>query len=166
MVYPSNRVRLSTRHFASNLRARLIEFMSAPSVSGETETIIASAAEVREKFRRVKPLKEISATQRGWTLDVLNIVRRLVESKLASGMDCGGMTPLSPGETCLAAPERGHVRALQTRFTTSEIYSFERELEQLHPGNRHICDKIRQQLQALRDTGFLIHLGRGEWRLK
>ena len=34
--------------------------------------------EVREKFKRVKPLKDISVTQRGWTLDVLNVVRRLV----------------------------------------------------------------------------------------
>jgi hypothetical protein len=34
--------------------------------------------EVREKFKRVKPLKDISVTQRGWTLDVLNAIRRLV----------------------------------------------------------------------------------------
>jgi hypothetical protein len=42
---------------------------------------------------------------------------------------------------------------------------FTRELEKLHPDNRHVRDKIRQQLQVLRDTGLLIHLGRGEWRL-
>jgi Dam-replacing HTH domain len=29
----------------------------------------------------------------------------------------------------------------------------------------YIKDKIRQQLQVLRDLGLLIHLGRGEWRL-
>jgi hypothetical protein len=29
---------------------------------------------VRAKYKRVKPLKDISATQRGWTLDVLNVV--------------------------------------------------------------------------------------------
>ena len=44
-------------------------------------TIIVPPEEVREKFRRVKPLKDIPITQRGWTLDVLNIVRRLVESR-------------------------------------------------------------------------------------
>jgi type II restriction enzyme len=38
-------------------------------------------------------------------------------------------------------------------------------LEKLHPDNRHVKDKIRQQLQVLRDAGLLIHLGRGEWRL-
>ena len=36
--------------------------------------MIASPAEVRAQFRRVKPLPDISVTQRGWTLDVLNIV--------------------------------------------------------------------------------------------
>jgi hypothetical protein len=29
-------------------------------------------------------------------------------------------------------------------FTTTDVYAFERELEQLHPDNRHIRDKIRQ----------------------
>jgi hypothetical protein len=36
---------------------------------------------VREKFRQIKPLKELSVKERGWTLDVLNVVRRLANSK-------------------------------------------------------------------------------------
>jgi type II restriction enzyme len=44
-----------------------------------TECKVTPATEVREKFKRVKPLKDLSVTQRGWTLDVLNIVRRLCE---------------------------------------------------------------------------------------
>jgi hypothetical protein len=39
-------------------------------------------------------------------------------------------------------------------------------LEKLHPDNRHIRDKIRQQLQVLRDMGFLIQPERGVWRVK
>jgi hypothetical protein len=31
--------------------------------------------------------------------------------------------------------------------------------------NRHILDKIRGQLQVLRDTCLLIHLERGRWRI-
>jgi type II restriction enzyme len=50
-------------------------------------------------------------------------------------------------------------------FTTADVYAFERELEQLHPDNRNVRPKIRQQLQILRDTGLLIHIDRGEWRL-
>jgi hypothetical protein len=36
----------------------------------------------------------------------------------------------------------------------------------LHPGNRHIRDKIRQQLQNLRDAGLLRHVSRGVWMLR
>jgi type II restriction enzyme len=49
-------------------------------------------------------------------------------------------------------------------FATADVYAFERELEQLHPDNRNVRPKIRQQLQILRDAGFLIHIGKCEWR--
>jgi len=35
----------------------------------------------------------------------------------------------------------------------------------LAPGNLHVKDKIRQQLQILRDAGLLLHIDRGLWRL-
>lgn len=41
---------------------------------------VTSEKAVRAQFRRVKPLAEIKATERGWTLDVLNAVRRLGRS--------------------------------------------------------------------------------------
>jgi type II restriction enzyme len=114
---------------------------SAPSSSGESResqsrltsaaTIIVPPEEVRAKYKRVKPLENISVTQRGWTLDVLNAIRRLGK----------------------------------TEFTTADTYAFTRELERLHPDNRHVRDKIRQQLQVLRDLGLLLHVERGIWRL-
>jgi type II restriction enzyme len=96
-----------------------------------TESEVSPEKEVREQFRRVKPLKDIPITQRGWTLDVLNAIRRLGK----------------------------------TEFTTTDAYVFTRELEKLHPDNRHVRDKIRQQLQVLRDAGLLLHVERGIWRL-
>lgn len=48
-------------------------------------------------------------------------------------------------------------------FTNEEIYAFEPELAKLYPANRHIRDKIRQQLQVLRDRGLLRSPGRGQW---
>jgi type II restriction enzyme len=36
-------------------------------------------------------------------------------------------------------------------FTLQEIYNFEPSLRQKYPENNHINDKIRQQLQFLRD---------------
>ncbi|MEY2466918.1 MAG: hypothetical protein QOD03_1439 [Verrucomicrobiota bacterium] len=118
------------------------------------EKQIVPASEVRSLFRKVKPLKEISVKQRGWTLDVLNVVRRIISE---------GRAPRDPNFSEMSGT-RG-TRPSDT-FTTAEVYAFAPELEKLHPGNRHIRDKIRQQLQVLRDLGFLIHVERGEWRLK
>lgn len=50
-------------------------------------------------------------------------------------------------------------------FTLDDIYAFEDELRRRHPDNRHIKDKIRQQLQVLRDRGYLEFLQRGRYRL-
>jgi len=50
-------------------------------------------------------------------------------------------------------------------FSVAEVYAFEKELEKLHPDNRHVRDKIRQQLQVLRNRGFLLNPERGIWRL-
>jgi type II restriction enzyme len=49
-------------------------------------------------------------------------------------------------------------------FTNDDIYAFEADLAKLYPGNRHIRDKIRQQLQVLRDCGLLQQSHRGVWR--
>lgn len=51
-------------------------------------------------------------------------------------------------------------------FTLADVYRFEPQLHKLHPGNRHIRAKIRQQLQVLRDAGYLEFLGRGEYTVK
>ena len=49
-------------------------------------------------------------------------------------------------------------------FTLDDIYAFERELSGLHPENKHIKDKIRQQLQVLRDKGYLQFISRGRYK--
>ena len=54
----------------------------------------------------------------------------------------------------------------KAKFTNEDVYAFTRELGKLHPGNRHVRDKIRQQLQVLCDAGFLIHVSRNEWKLQ
>lgn len=50
-------------------------------------------------------------------------------------------------------------------FVLNDIYAFEGELNKLHPDNRHIKDKIRQQLQVLRDNGYIDFTTRGQYRL-
>jgi len=50
-------------------------------------------------------------------------------------------------------------------FALDDVYAFENELSVLHPDNRHIKDKIRQQLQILRGKGYLDFVSRGYYRL-
>ena len=54
----------------------------------------------------------------------------------------------------------------QKRFTLQEIYSqFEDELSRLHPQNKNIRPKIRQQLQILRDKRQIRFVGKGIYEL-
>lgn len=50
-------------------------------------------------------------------------------------------------------------------FCLSEIYKREPFLSEIYPNNRNIRAKIRQQLQVLRDLGYLEFLGAGTYRL-
>jgi type II restriction enzyme len=57
------------------------------------------------------------------------------------------------------------MRALnKTEFTLQDVYAFAVQLEKLHPVNRHVRDKIRQQLQVLRDLGRIEFPRRGRYR--
>ncbi len=50
-------------------------------------------------------------------------------------------------------------------FSLADIYRFETELQKIHPENKHIKDKIRQQLQFLRDKGYLSFVDKGKYNL-
>lgn len=91
----------------------------------------SSPSVVRERYEAVRPLASIRAQTRGWTLDVLRMVRKLG----------------------------------QKHFTLQEAYAFENDLSSIYPDNRNVRPKIRQQLQALRDLGFVRFTGRGEYEL-
>jgi type II restriction enzyme len=87
---------------------------------------------VREQYLRVLPFEKLTPEKRGWTLDVLNVLRKLGK----------------------------------TEFALADVYVAEHGLARLHPSNRHVRPKIRQQLQVLRDLGFVRFLGGGEYRLR
>jgi type II restriction enzyme len=90
----------------------------------------SQASTVRRAFNRLRPLEKLHADKRGWTLDVLNIVRSLDK----------------------------------TDFALSDVYERADELAKLHPKNAHVRDKIRQQLQVLRDLDLIEFLGAGLYR--
>jgi len=93
---------------------------------------ILSVSRVRDQFERLQWVRRQRWYNRGWTMDVLRVVRALGKRE----------------------------------FTLSEMYSRAERLRQLHPENRHVEPKIRQQLQRLRDFGFLEFLSPGHYRLK
>jgi type II restriction enzyme len=87
-------------------------------------------SDVRQQYVRLRPLEELAIEKRGWSLDVLKVVRAIGKKE----------------------------------FSLTEVYASEDSLGQVHPRNRHLRDKIRQQLQVLRDIGLLEFLGRGRYR--
>jgi len=81
----------------------------------------------------VKPLKEIGVNERGWTLDVLNAIRRLVESRRRGNET---LTEKSEIDQSLLTSSP------TSEFTTADAYAFTRDLEQLHPDN---SESIRER---------------------
>ena len=53
-----------------------------------------------------------------------------------------------------------------SEFRLEDVYAYEKQLSQLYPGNQNARPKIRQQLQYLRDRGYLDFVSRGYYRLK
>lgn len=49
-------------------------------------------------------------------------------------------------------------------FTLDDVYKFEKDLKQKYPSNNFIKDKIRQQLQVLRDKGIIEFVSRGNYK--
>jgi type II restriction enzyme len=91
--------------------------------------VVTNRSAVRRAYSRVSQFNELKGDVRGWTLDVLNILRKLNRQELS----------------------------------LSEFYTFEQHLQNLHPSNKNIRAKIRQQLQVLRDMGYLAFEGSGRY---
>ena len=49
-------------------------------------------------------------------------------------------------------------------FTLNQVYAYIDDLQKKHPDNSFIKDKIRQQLQLLRDKGFIEFTSRGNYK--
>lgn len=52
-------------------------------------------------------------------------------------------------------------KIITDKFTINDVYKFEELLKQKYPNNRFIKEKIRQQLQVLRDRGLIKFIGKG-----
>jgi hypothetical protein len=54
----------------------------------------------------------------------------------------------------------------KSEFTLEDVYAFEKALRLVYPDNNNVRPKIRQQLQLLRDRGYLEFVSRGHYRLR
>jgi len=50
-------------------------------------------------------------------------------------------------------------------FTLAEVYAYEEAMHAVYPENSHVREKIWQQLQELRDLGYLEFPERGRYRV-
>ena len=56
-------------------------------------------------------------------------------------------------------------RLKKESFSLADVYNAENELVRLFPKNKNIKAKVRQQLQILRDKGWLSFLGNGRYAI-
>ncbi|HXX56702.1 MAG TPA: DpnI domain-containing protein [Thermodesulfovibrionales bacterium] len=93
---------------------------------------VSSPETVKLCYERFRFLSEKNYDVRGWTADILKVIRELGKKD----------------------------------FTLAEAYSFDKQLQLLHPDNKNIRPKIRQQLQILRDRGILEFRGKGRYSFR
>lgn len=76
------------------------------------------------------------------------------------------MDSLSPRGQGWLAVVMGLISKLKRRdFCLDDLYRFEGEMKLLYPHNHNIRAKLRQQLQRLRDAGWIAFEGQGCYRL-
>lgn len=105
-------------------------------ISVVSEGVPVDPEVVRANWRRFTFLRDAPQASGGWGADVLAAVRQLQSS---TG---------------------------QRDFTLQGFYTrFRDGLAEQHPDNRNVNDRIRHQLQLLRDNNILEFLGRGRYRI-
>lgn len=131
-----------------------------------------------EIVERRKPLA-LTARRAGWVgcnirLDLIasdakvNIIsggkihdRRLVRQAFQRFANLERIAPSARGWTTLILRT---IQSFGREFSLEELYAQEHFFAGYYPSNKNIRPKIRQQLQVLRDLGFLLFLGRGHYK--
>jgi type II restriction enzyme len=93
---------------------------------------------VRASYNQLRPLEKLQVEKRGWTLYLEG----------------------TKGDVLQVVQSLGTLE-----FTLADVCAHAAALAKLHPNNAHVRDKIRQQLQVLRDLDLLEFLGNGSYRL-
>jgi type II restriction enzyme len=94
-------------------------------------------SKVIDDYQRLEGLRTTNLDSRGWILDVLSCVDHIVSNNLEKE---------------------------SSEFSLDQVYAYAQVLQLKHPQNSHVKDKIRQQLQYLRDRGFIQFTSRGRYK--
>ena len=86
-----------------------------------------------------------------------DVIEKLYRTKFVRDIDVESRGWVLDVMTCINRLEK-------SKFALSEIYGFESFLADKHPTNKNIRAKIRQQLQMLRDKGFISFEARGVYK--
>lgn len=113
------------------------------------ETFIQNYEEVYNRVKRqnAQPTAELTKL----TSSVVDMALKLKKPKLTIADLSGWMKIVYE-----VLPDEG--------FTTNEVYKHESYFKERYPLNQNIREKIRQQLQFLRDAGLLENSSKGAWR--
>ena len=150
-------VLISDSDIVSRLRSDFMQvFNNEDKVSCVTDEIISTTEDILSKIPKEKKAKFEKS-----------------ESELFSKIDYdpvddlydGGVSTISDSLSGWRLDIFNLILKIQTNvFKLDEVYAYKQNLQKLHPENRNIEAKIRQQLQELRDLGLIEFLGSGVYR--
>ena len=110
-------------------------------------------------FDEIHQQGRISIIQKGITVERNEVLAKMSQASLLATNNIDTRGWLFDVLNCINKFQKDE-------FSLNEMYLFENELQMRHPQNKNIRPKIRQQLQMLRDKGFLEFLNRGHYRKK
>jgi len=156
--------------------------MGGLKTNHEYGVLISDAQLVKQivaHFEQVSSDEFIGVVQTDTLDEIEEILRKAPKHKRQELPEIDRKTEEQEGELLLEASEEGIRNALdgwkrdvfdaiatfeQEVFELDDVYEFAPKLAQKHPDNRHIEEKIRQQLQLLRDRGLVKFYGGGRYR--
>lgn len=108
-------------------------------------------------IKKIPEQGRINIISNGEIIDINSVVKKVNKSNQLAVRDINSRGWLMDVLNCV------NIISSQV-FTLEEMYNFENILHMKHPQNNNIKPKIRQQLQFLRDKGFIEFLGKGRYR--
>lgn len=141
----------------SEIRKSFTHLLSAPDL---VSTITSEIIDVTENILKKVP-KEKRRDFKTEEKELLGISLTEVQDDLYDG----GLHTISDTLSGWRLDVFNILSRIQTNvFKLEHVYENKKNLQKLHPKNRNIEAKIRQQLQELRDLGLIEFLGRGVYR--